>query len=237
MKSFLGWGAAVLIIGSILIVSLRTKDGGGAGPGPVHPGWTDSILNPLLIEVIEDYPRDGRFRVLPSAEINTSMGTTQDLYYLGKRRIIGDSQRRSYCSGLMLEAYLRACALYSPNFVLPTVGDRDFVEFRREFYGFYGDERTLVGALTDRGLAIEVESVQDAIPGDFIQFWRNSGSGHSAVLMDAQFDQEGMPLELEFWSVHQETGVSFKRETVGDDHRMIDANRIFIARAFVPFIQ
>lgn len=165
-------------------------------------------LNSAILEQIQEYsPRD-EFAPLPSELVASTMGATQDIYYLGERRIVGDSHRRSYCIGLIFEVYMKACEKYAGGanaYHLPTVTSDSFKQFRRDFYGVDGNKKTFVRTLSERGLGTEI-TVDEAMPGDLIQFWRSNGTGHAVVFKELEKDREGRPTALHYFSVQSMTG-------------------------------
>jgi hypothetical protein len=95
-----------------------------------------------------------------------------------------------------------------------------------------GNRQTLVRALTEYNLGSAIR-LEDAKPGDFIQFWRNNGTGHSAVLEQLYYGADGL-LAIRFTSVHKGLGVSSKVEVVGHEQSAVDRSQIFVARANRP---
>ncbi len=198
-------------------------------------------LNPYVMETISLYPVDGSYRQTPSELVKTTLGVTKDLYYLGDRVAKGDPERRSYCVGLIFEVYLTSCERYAAahggsgaRFFLPGVDRQDFSGFRKEFYGVNGNEKTFVEALVRRGLGKEIQPVSAAQPGDFVQFWRNGGSGHAVVFLRLESDTKGNPARLHYWSIQKKTGISPSSERIGSDFLAIDLDQVYIVRPFAP---
>jgi len=192
-------------------------------------------LNERILDVIESYPSDGSYQVMPKEMWNTHYGTTQDLYYQGKRIAKGDPQNRSYCTGIVFEAYWRALSSGLGNHLydLDGVSVDEMRELRRDFYGVNGDRRTLLNALASRGLGREITDLREAKPGDVVQFWRHSGSGHSAVLLSVNFDESGeIPQSLTFWSAHSGKGLSEKTEIIGRAGPVINVEEIYLVRPY-----
>ena len=76
----------------------------------------------------------------------------------------------------------------------------------------------------------EVKNRDDARPGDFVQFWRGNGSGHSCIFQDWVRDDAGKITHLKYWSAQKKTnGVSFNTETVGDPKGII-LDQVYIVR-------
>ncbi|MDK2973620.1 MAG: hypothetical protein PWP23_3375 [Candidatus Sumerlaeota bacterium] len=230
--------ATVLVAAGLALGAMAFWNTNGADSQPlVGLARNREPLNSWLLETMADYPTDGSLPGMTGAETQASMGTTQDLFYKGRRMIEGGPQRQSHCIGLMFEVYMKAYerAAGTADFDIPTIAsNEDYYAFRRDWYGVDGNKRTLVRALTERDLGREIRSLDDALPGDFLQFWRHTGSGHSAVLLKVERNDAGKPSALIFWSVHQTTGVSQKREEIGSGPREIDPSQIYIVRAYAP---
>jgi hypothetical protein len=197
-------------------------------------------LNDYILQEIDTYPDDGSLQQLPAGMWNSSMGTTRDIHYMGQIQWEGDPQRRSYCSGLVFEIYLAACRRYAvsqsgrPAFILSGVDLNNFDRFRRDFYGVFGNERTLVDALVTRGLGTEIEDIDAALPGDLIQIWTHGGMGHAAVFLRWDRDSHDRPTKLHFWSV-QADGVGADSFEVGSEGvYRINESRTFIVRPSPP---
>jgi len=77
-----------------------------------------------------------------------------------------------------------------------------------------GDETFKQGcmnALISRGLGIKINSIYEARKGDFIQFWRTNGTGHSVIFLGLCDDNE----RFEYWSSQRSTnGIGVNRETI-----------------------
>ena len=89
----------------------------------------------------------------------------------------------------------------------------------------------VVQALVSRGLGKAVR-LEDAKPGDFLQFWRSvqlaAPSGHSAIYLSHDTDATGQ-ITLRYWSSQPATnGIGVHSEKVGDPWE------IHIVRAIIP---
>lgn len=202
--------------------------------------YNPEFLNAYILETLRTYPTDGTHLAITGKEVKTSYGTTKDLYYQGKCVIKGDPQKRCYCIGLIFEVYLSACEKYAQRnskgalYELPGVDLKNFNQFRRSFYGADGNCKTFVDALALRGLGKEINRLEEAQPGDLIQFWRHNGTGHAAIFLSYSRNQEGVINKIKFWSVHAGSGISEKEEEIGDYKNSVDRNRIYIVRPYVP---
>lgn len=190
----------------------------------------------IVLEVVREYPTDGSFAYWWPKE-GSWEGTTQDLVYEGRKLCSGDPQRRSYCCGLTYEVFFRAyerfCAERKRPFRIGNLSGDDLHELRLRWFGDSktGERRKLVqAALVSMGLGTAVERFEDARPGDFVQFWRHSGSGHSAVFIDWVRDKDKIA-GLTYWSSQSSTrGIGYRTESIGE-REGIKADEIFLVRA------
>ncbi len=72
---------------------------------------------------------------------------------------------------------------------------------------------------------------EDAGSGDFVQFWRNDGSGHSAIFREWIVDDAGRHLGLNYRSSQKITnGIGNREEYWGENQKQINIDRIYFAR-------
>lgn len=196
-----------------------------------------SSFNEVVLDILESYPRDGSHDYYwPDDE--DWYGTTRDIYYLDELVAEGDSQGRCYCVGLTWEVYLRAFDEVDRE----TGGDGslnglsvdDLSDFRVDWFvrDLWGDG---VGVAMDNyGLGDEITDVADLEPGDFVQFWRFSGSGHSVIFID-HIVEDGEIVGIEYWSTQSSTdGIDYNAEYFGASGSRIDPNYFYAARARMP---
>ncbi|MHC4607570.1 MAG: hypothetical protein ACYTAF_11685 [Planctomycetota bacterium] len=173
--------------------------GGAAPTGRSEPGGD---LNALVLDVLREYPADGSYGYFWPKE-GAWEGTTKDVVYGGRKLATGDPQRRSYCCGLMFEVYVEAL-VRAHGGPAPGVTADDLHELRLRMFGDSKqkpERRRLVQfALESTGLGRAVDPT-DARPGDFVQFWRSNGTGHSAVFL-GWTDDGG----IRYWSTQESTG-------------------------------
>ncbi len=110
-------------------------------------------------------------------------GTPEALVHDGQT-LLERSAEGTYCCGYTLAVVLRAARSRG---LLEDVSFEQIQRFHKDWYGIPTDvtpepETLVVRALeqSDLGHAVPLE---DALPGDFVQLWRESGSGHSVVLV------------------------------------------------------
>jgi len=173
------------------------------------------------------------------ARLNSTVGIAHDIRFKDSLLYRARAPICTYCSGAMFELYMTVVdqvmkerGLEGFGMLSPTTVE----DFRKSFYGVTGDERTLVTALTRFGLGIEVPRLEDAKPGDFIQFWWNRGTGHAAILTDLYRGAQGNVTGFEYWSSQSGTeGWGRMRESLGSD-TSVNLGRIYLVRAVVPEI-
>ena len=232
-------GLAVTIFGLITVRFSNPQDVGQAVAERPDEAPAKLFLNEHILAIVGTYPLDGRFRTLPTSEMASNYGVTRDIYYAGSLRMTGDKQLRSYCSGIVIEVYLAALEkswrLSTGNrsaFLVPEIPSTEFKQFRRDFYGTDGNRKTFVRALVDRQLGEEINGLGQAQPGDLVQYWRHTGTGHAGILIDVRFSLDGNPESIMAWSSQKSTsGVGYLTEQIGNSGRSIDANQVYIVRA------
>lgn len=190
-------------------------------------------FNRYVVEILQSYPTDGTHRYYWPRE-GAWIGNTRDLYYRGELFAQGDPEGRCYCCGLTFEVFFRAwerhCELAGRPFIIGNFSSPELVQFREQWFGADGNPKTHYDALIVSGLGKAVE-LEDARPGDFVQFWRHTGSGHSVIFMDWLRDNSMNITGIEYWSTQKSTdGVGYNTELIGENSG-IDIARIYIARA------
>ncbi|MCB9741661.1 MAG: hypothetical protein H6741_02025 [Alphaproteobacteria bacterium] len=199
----------------------------------------DSEFNALILDLAASYPQDGTYAYYwPST--GSWSGSTRDLWYQGERVADDGGYSACYCSGITWELYLRAWQEYEGM----TGGDPDDLngmfaddvrEMRRDWYvrDLYGPGPSV--ALEAYGLGYEVQSFDDYQPGDFIQFWRTSGSGHTAVFMGWEYDDDGSRSGIRYLSCQGSTdGYGVNAEYFGSFNGAIDPVSVYVGRAAMP---
>jgi len=190
--------------------------------------------NAVVLDVLRAYPTDGSYPYYwPRTGKDASWdGTTEEIRYQGTRITQGDAQRRSYCCGLTYEVFLKVLRRLHGE-AIPGVTAQDLHETRRRWYGDSKqapERRRLVAfAIESMGFGAQVARLEDARPGDFVQFWRHSGSGHSAVFLD-WIREDGRIAGLKYWSSQKSTrGIGTAVERLrGPDG--IKPDEIYLAR-------
>lgn len=226
-KSMQAMEAPALVVGAGDVIVIPTRS------IPTPPAGQP--LNDLVLAQISEYPSDGRFDSDwrgPNWH-GASGGTTRDIVYRGEVVALSD-RRHTHCCGLTFEVAIKALtrAYGGP---VPGLTALDVYRMRLGFCGddkAYAPERLVVDALQRQGLGSPV-SFDDARPGDFVQFWRRDGSGHSAVFMGWE-STAGEIVGVRYWSTQASThGVGFLTETFAGYHG-INRKRLYLVRLHAP---
>lgn len=204
-----------------------------AGTAPQSSGF-----NAVVLDLLESYPTDGTNQYY-WPEDSGWYGTTRDVEYRDQVVAEGDPEGRCYCVGLTWEVMMRSFDSVDRS----TGGDgtlngmsvTQLNEFRVDWFvrDLYGDG--VVTALESYGIGEQVTSWNDVQPGDFVQFWRNSGSGHSVIFIDWELDSGGNIDGFQYWSTQSSTdGINYNSEYFGSSGSSVDASYFFVARAAMP---
>ncbi|MFQ5807203.1 MAG: phosphodiester glycosidase family protein, partial [Phycisphaerae bacterium] len=151
----------------------------------------------------------------------TGQGVSRDITYDGQT-VLRANPQGTYCCGATLEVFLDAYCRTRHGYVLSEARGRWFENWPREKFvalqqGWYGTdeaqtnpllpeevrpairEKQLYHVLPWTGLATPVENYRLLRRGDFVQFWRKNGTGHSAIFWGRDRDKLGRE-RLWYWS-------------------------------------
>lgn len=179
------------------------------------------------------------------------LGTTRPIDYLGSRLSDVRDNRGTHCVGVSWQICMSVLQEWADT--QDTTGQiLDMtVEDMRKFIDMWfikldapGDLATLsipvemgsVYALSHHGLGYAV-SQESARPGDFVQFWRTDGSGHSCIFLDWVYDQQGNTIGFHYWGSQPQTdGIGTDTEyfsspgALPDTGRLVRKNRFYVGR-------
>ncbi len=204
----------------------------------VTEGTTPEVsdFNQVVVDLLEGYPTDGTH---PYLWDGSTVGVTQDIWYLDTLVAEGSPGGTCYCVGITWEVFMLAFeevdASTSGDGTLNEVDVAELYEFRTDWYvrDLYG--AGAVDALEYYGIGEEVTDLQDVRQGDFVQFWRNSGSGHSVVFDDWEIDGDGDIIGVHYWSCQGSTdGLGYVSEYFGTGGSYLDPSFFFVGRAWMP---
>ncbi len=199
-------------------------------PVVVPPG----ALNAHVLAVLKSYPADGTHGYYWPKK-GAWLGFTRTLVYDGETIGEGDPKGRCHCSGITFEVFFRAwkrwCKASGKAIRIGRLDAAGVRAFVREWFGANGDRATLSAALTRHHLGRRLTDWDDARPGDFVQLWRQSGSGHSAVFLAWTRDEDGSITGLRYWSTQSSTnGIGERSERFGDAGSMVKRDEFFLVR-------
>jgi hypothetical protein len=159
-------------------------------------------------------------------------GVPEELTFAGEQILPkGDG---TFCCGYTLAVVFKAA---QERGLLEGKSPDDVRQLHKLWYGNTDDSKeTLVQyAIVEQGLGHAVEH-DDAQPGDFVQYWRTTGSGHSVVFLDWVID-EGMVIGFKYRSSQKSTnGIGDRAEYFSDAADptnpvgKVDRKRFYIAR-------
>lgn len=186
-------------------------------------------FNAHVLAVLKTYPTDGTHKYhWPKS--GTWSGNTRTLYYGGEVLLEGDPQGRCHCCGLTFEVFLRAferwCKQVKRPFKILDMKRADVLKLKGQWFGVSGDRATLHTAITKNKLGVRITKWKDAKPGDFIQLWRYSGSGHSAIFR-AWKKQGRKIVGVTYWSTQGSTqGIGERTEYFGDPTKKDNGSKV-----------
>lgn len=195
-----------------------------------------SAFNDVVLRLLAGYPTDGTHDYLWDDGYD---GTTRDIWYLDALVAEADEARDCFCVGITWEVYMRAFqeidAGNGGEGVLNGLDVQDVLEFRTDWYvrDLWGSGPSL--AFDNWGLGVEVTDLADALPGDFVQLWRHSGSGHSVIFLGWQTSGDGAITGMDYWSCQGSTdGIGYASEAVGSSGSSIDPAYLYVGRPWMP---
>jgi len=200
------------------------------------PGESD--FNDIVMSFVDQYPTDGSYDYWWPSGV-TWGGNPHDIYYLDQLFAAGDPQNRSFCVGLTFEVFMRAFdetdRAWGGDGSLNGVPFEDLYDLRTDWYvrDLYGSG--VVEAVENYGIGSRVTDWDHVRPGDFVQFWRHSGSGHNVVFIDWERDADDAIIGFLYWSTQGSTaGVGYNSEYFGSSGSRVDPNLFFVARVMTP---
>lgn len=211
------------------------------GSGREMPAET--ALNRYVLQVVDAVRRGPPILQLPGPEVANSIGTAHEIRYLGQRFWDADPSGRAHCIGFVFQTYIDACERWAravsgeSSFQLGEIDAYGFRPLRRDFYVGTGATgaggRSVIDALSSRGLGEEIMDLEEARAGDFVQFSRNNGTSHAAVFLGWEHSSPGERRGLRIFGV-QRGRAQETTELIGLARDMVNSRRIFVLRAHLP---
>jgi hypothetical protein len=197
---------------------------------------TESDWNAVTLDLIDTYPTDGSFTY---DWTDAGHGTTIDIYYQGEVVAYAGPGATCFCCGITFEVYMRAFAQIDEELggdgFLNGMSVDDVFDLRRDWFvrDVWGDGPGV--GFENYGLGEPVLDWADALPGDPVQLWRFSGSGHSVIFIDWVTDADGTIVGLDYWSTQPSTdGIGYGREYFGTGGSDMDPAYFYVSRAWMP---
>jgi len=192
-------------------------------------------LNRAVVEQYTSYPTDGTYTYRWSGG---GYGVTQDLYYLGALIAPTNAEHTTYCSGITFETFLKSWEIYNTAYghsAIGTLTASSMESYRRVWYGVTDADRLVARAIADYDLGQEITDWEEMQEGDFVQFWRHSGSGHSVVFVGWERNPDTHQiLGFHYWSSQSSTnGIGYGTEYFGDTWG-VNPDRFWPARLRKP---
>ncbi len=197
-----------------------------ATPALAWERWPSPTLTPMpglrplnkdVLDLVRSYPFGNAHPYVWTPDDHTD-GTTRDLNYRGVALARVHASRGVHCSGITFEVWMRALQRVGvPSWLTPD----ELLAMKHTWYVRDGNPHGPVSALASRGLGVVLQHLDELQPGDFVQFWRNSRRGHSAVFLDHRRSRDGRAIGLAFWSAQSASngiGIRFARFGSGADH-------------------
>lgn len=185
--------------------------------------------NRSIVELMLSYPTDGKHTYWwPRSGESSYDGSTTDVVLNGEVVMKGEPGARTFCCGLTLEVYYRSIA-NKPQAVQKVTADSR--KFKGDWFCRNINSPGPLDALKAAGLGTEVKNLDQALPGDFVQLWRNGKSGHSVIFVNWIKDATGKKVGLQYWSTQTSTqGIGFASESFGPAKNQINPEHFSVAR-------
>ena len=194
-------------------------------------GMAAEPLGDRIVHLVDAYPVGAALPYTWRPGVDTD-GTSRDLAFHGVQLARGDDDPGVHCSGLTFEVWWTALEQAGPpDWLTPQA----LLALKERWYVRDGDERGLVGALVELGLGLPVTDWRALQPGDLVQFWRNSGRGHSAVFVGYRNRADGSPRSFIAWSAQSSSeGIGRRYVSVGPGVDQVNPARFYAVRPIRP---
>ncbi len=197
----------------------------------------DGAFNPAVQDRLARYPTDGHHQYFwPKG--GEWRGCTKDLTYAGQKLCAGDPEGRAYCCGLTFEVFLDAWQLWCRRAARPyRIQDWDLARVRQlqtEWFGSAEDRTCVRTAIVKNKLGRQITKLEDARAGDFVQLWRQSGTGHSVIFLE--WKKKGDDIAgFTYWSTQKSTqGIGRRTEWFGTEKSDVKRDEFYLCRVGAP---
>jgi len=127
--------------------------------------------NEQILELVKTLPRGGGYTWDPA---KPTSGCPQDIIFNGVTILKKDTA--TYCCGLTFTVWFRVIG------ETLTIPPSEMFKVQRFWYCASGNRKGSLDALIAVKMGTPV-TINEALPGDFLQLWRKSGSGHSVIYL------------------------------------------------------
>lgn len=176
-------------------------------------------LNAWVLDAIDSY-QGGGYPYLLNTDYANYNGVTRNINY--KNSLIAKAHpsgnRASHCTGITFEVFFRAMQARNRDLGI-SIDDfngmtaNDLRNFMQLWYVAGAKTSYNLAAAVERyGLGTRIYHLPDAKPGDFVDFSRTNGTGHTVVLINWIW-QDNEIVGLKYWSSQGSTnGISYNTE-------------------------
>lgn len=185
------------------------------------PGLHAQNLNVAFLNQAQLYPDGGEY-------IWSSTGCPEALRH-GPDTLLKRSKAGTYCSGFTFTVFFKVMQTYG---CFDTLSLQSLRSIQQDWYGNTNEaaETQCLHVLEKWNWGQKVK-MEDALPGDFLQFWRNNKTGHSALFLGWERDSQGNIIGVRYRSSQRKTnGIGEMVEPVGEGSRSLNPKRIYLCR-------
>ncbi len=195
-------------------------------------------LNDYVLKAISTY-QGKSYPYLLNTDYANYNGVTADIHYQDKLllRAHQSGNRASHCVGITFEVFFRAMQARNAEVGLSQDGFNRMTfsklqDFMLLWYAAQGPKETSnpAYAIVKYGLGRQIDDWEAAKAGDFIDFSRTNGTGHSVVFIN-WLRRDGDIVGLRYWSSQASTGgIAYKEEYFSNHTGGILADGFYIGR-------
>jgi hypothetical protein len=188
-------------------------------------------INAAVVRTLLGYRRDGTHMYWwPKRGESAYDGCTTDILIGATPAMRGEAKGRTFCCGLTLEVFYKASLESGGDFANET--SESLSRFKDAWFCRKINSPGPLDALSETDRGTTVTDWDQALPGDFVQIWRNNRSGHSVVFVAWALDTNGKRVGIHYWSTQMGTrGIGFNTELFGESGKSISKALTSIARA------
>lgn len=186
--------------------------------------------NRSIVQLLLKYPSNGEHDYWwPRHGEAQYDGSTTDVLFNGRLVMKGEPKGRTFCCGMTLELFYKY--LQQNPALASKVSAVDLEQFKADWFCHNIYSPGPQDALEASGCGKRLYDLNEALPGDFVQIWRNDKSGHSVIFVNWLLNREGKRSGLQYWSTQPATkGIGFSSEIFGSAPKQINEQYISVSR-------